>query len=309
MAGRFISTQSIVIELPMRVSHLPERGSDVFSEVSGSSVSGGFNVVSAVARQGISTALASPLGTGPNSILARAALGREGIALLVSEVVGDIGLRIIMLESDGTRTTITSPGAEAEPSGFELSHLNLAAGDWVHVSTGDLTQSFSGSVISSWIKSLDPQIKLLVSTGPTVGDVDVNLLEELMRRANVLTMNSREGALVASMSGPGEVSQVLRQFLPPTSMLVLRDGEHGCTVQENAQQQPQAVASFGTQRVDTTGVGEAHIGVMAAGIMQGINPFEAARRANAAAAVTLTREGSGGCPSSSEIDAFLLERG
>ena len=60
--------------------------------------------------------------------------------------------------------------------------------------------------------------------------------------------------------------------------------------------------------VDTTGAGDAHSGVFLAGLAAALSPGAAARRANAAAALVVTRPGPAVSPSRAELDAFLAER-
>jgi sugar/nucleoside kinase (ribokinase family) len=57
--------------------------------------------------------------------------------------------------------------------------------------------------------------------------------------------------------------------------------------------------------VDTTGAGDAHSGVFLAGLAAGLTPAEAARRANAAAALAVTRAGAATAPARAELDRFL----
>jgi sugar/nucleoside kinase (ribokinase family) len=56
--------------------------------------------------------------------------------------------------------------------------------------------------------------------------------------------------------------------------------------------------------VDTTGAGEAHSGVFLAGLAAGLTVADAARRANAAAALTVTRSGAAVSPTRAELDQF-----
>ena len=61
--------------------------------------------------------------------------------------------------------------------------------------------------------------------------------------------------------------------------------------------------------VDTTGAGDAHAGVFLAGLAAGLPPADAASRANAAAALAVTRAGPAVSPSRAELDAFLARGG
>jgi sugar/nucleoside kinase (ribokinase family) len=57
--------------------------------------------------------------------------------------------------------------------------------------------------------------------------------------------------------------------------------------------------------VDTTGAGDAHAGVFLAALADGLSPADAARRANAAAALAVTRPGPATAPTRAELDAWL----
>jgi len=61
--------------------------------------------------------------------------------------------------------------------------------------------------------------------------------------------------------------------------------------------------------VDTTGAGDAHSGVFLAGLADGLSPAAAASRANAAAALTVTRAGPATSPTRAELDLFLAAGG
>ena len=60
--------------------------------------------------------------------------------------------------------------------------------------------------------------------------------------------------------------------------------------------------------VDTTGAGDAHAGVFLAALADGLSPADAARRANAAAALAVTRPGPATSPTRAELDAWLARR-
>jgi sugar/nucleoside kinase (ribokinase family) len=65
------------------------------------------------------------------------------------------------------------------------------------------------------------------------------------------------------------------------------------------------IAAPAVTAVDTTGAGDAHSGVFLASLAAGLTAGEAARRANAAAALTVTRAGAATSPTRAELDRFL----
>ena len=60
--------------------------------------------------------------------------------------------------------------------------------------------------------------------------------------------------------------------------------------------------------VDTTGAGDAHAGVFLAALADGLAPPAAARRANAAAALAVTRPGPATSPDPGQLDAWLTHQ-
>lgn len=299
---RFISTGSVVIDLPMRVDHLPERGADVLATSSGTVVGGGFNVVSAAARQGVAVSLASPLGTGPNSAQVRVALAQEGISTLFDDMVGDTGQCIALVEATGERTFITTLGVEAEPQREDLDALRLFPGDYVYVSGYDLAYASSAPVLAPWLETLPEGVVLVIDTGPIVDEIDPELLRQVLKRVDVLTMNRREAVLLQEHFGMSDWSE-LRDLIRPGRLLVRRTGEFGCEVLQNGCVDVTTVPAYKIHRaVDTTGAGDAHTGVLVASLMDGMDVLSAAERANVAAAITCQRCGPATCPTRDEID-------
>lgn len=59
--------------------------------------------------------------------------------------------------------------------------------------------------------------------------------------------------------------------------------------------------------VDSNGAGDAHVGAFLALLGRGASPYDAARGANAAAALAVTRRGPATGPTSDELAALLGE--
>src|SRR5205807_572785 len=83
---------------------------------------------------GLLSAFGGQHGTGPYGTRIRLDLEREDIAtLLAPSEEGDSGFCIVLVEPDGERTFITSPGVESRIGGRQLSSLELAPSDAVFV--------------------------------------------------------------------------------------------------------------------------------------------------------------------------------
>jgi ribokinase len=66
------------------------------------------------------------------------------------------------------------------------------------------------------------------------------------------------------------------------------------------------IKPFAVKAIDTVGAGDCFNGAFAVGLLEGLDPFAAARFASAAAAISVTRKGAqASMPSRTEVDAFL----
>ena len=71
---------------------------------------------------------------------------------------------------------------------------------------------------------------------------------------------------------------------------------------------PTHLPGFPQEAVDTNGAGDTHTGVLVACRAAGADWATAARRANAAGAIKVTRRGPATAPSAAEIDDFLAHQ-
>ena len=296
----FISTGSILIDIPLHVSSVPTPGGAITGASSGPVVGGGYTVVSAAARQGVPTALAATLGTGPNSARVRESMRLDRVELLVEELVGDIGTCTTLIEPSGRRTFITTAGVEGEPQREDLESIDLRAGDWVYVTGYDLAHYTSRGILADWLLSIPDGVGLVIDLGPVQPDIPDQVLLPLLRRATILTGNDLEmGRLEKRLGGTGAIRQAC-----PEALIVRRTGVNGCVL-HSVGGEPIEVPGFVREVVDTTGAGDTHTGVLVAGLLGGLDVVEAARRANAAAAHAVARSGPAQAPLCEEIDEFL----
>ncbi|OKL49382.1 hypothetical protein BM477_04595 [Boudabousia marimammalium] len=308
-APRLISTASVTLTLPMRVPHLPAEGTSVTASSSYALVGDGFVVLSAAARQGVHASLASPLGTGANSHAVRAALIEEGISLAMPDMVGDTGMSISLIQSDGLMTTVRSPGVEADPQLSDLRQIPLKPGDVVYVSGLDLVSKTTSSVLITWLKELPHHVTIVFSLGGAVDVIPLSLLTAVIKVADIVTMNMAQAEVFKSRMMIESIWAARGQIIRNDAVIVARYGKHGSVFQSQADQNPVRIHSLKQSRVDTTGVGDTHTGVMIAGLMQGRELPEAIMRANIAASVAVSKFGAAVCPTAIEIDQLIAQKG
>jgi sugar/nucleoside kinase (ribokinase family) len=90
--------------------------------------------------------------------------------------------------------------------------------------------------------------------------------------------------------------------------VLIRNGAQGCVV-ALSHEGGRVVEGFKTEVVDTNGAGDVHNGVFLAELASGGDAWAAARWANAAAAMAISRLGPATCPPREEVAAWLASGG
>jgi sugar/nucleoside kinase (ribokinase family) len=323
ISGLFFAGEAIV-DVVMRVPALPTRGGDLLATSAQVAVGGGFNVMAAAARQGLPVLYAGGHGTGPWGELVRAALAAEGIGLLrPPDPSRDTGFDVALVEPDAEPVFVTMLGAESacEPSSWDA--ITAGHRDAVYVSGYGLIAPGSGAALSAWAAALPPDVLLFVDPGPLAAQIPDSVLDPVLARCDWLSCNAREAALLGGAAGPeGAAGRLLARTA--RASVIVRVGPDGCflaarppalALRPSAGKVPSSLASRppslahipapAVVAVDTTGAGDAHSGVFLAALADGLPPVSAARRANAAAALAVTRPGPATSPDRAELDAWL----
>ncbi|WP_454814700.1 PfkB family carbohydrate kinase [Labrys neptuniae] len=304
---RLLSVGSILADVRLDVPCLPQRGGDVLGSEATISAGGGFNILTAAARNGLRAAFAGQHGKGPYGERIRAELAAEGIeALMPVSADGDSGFCIVLVEPDGERTFVTSPGVEARPGREPLSGLRLGSADALFASGYDLCYPQLGPAITDWVGGLPASVTVMIDPGPLVADIPPGIMAAVLARADIVTLNRREAGLLTGADDKTEAAKRVHDRLSPDTLVILRDGPAGCfLLGGDIGQSGLQVPAPAVRMVDATGAGDAHTGVFLASLAAGYPAAEAARRANAAAAIAVTRKGPATAPGTEELNAFL----
>jgi sugar/nucleoside kinase (ribokinase family) len=291
VTGRLVHTGQVVIDLVMAVPALPPPGGDVMASSTDLLPGGGFNVMSAAARSGARVLYAGSHGTGVFGDLAREALAHEGIQV-VHEPTPDLdtGVVVALVDATGERTFATGTGAEGRLHSTLLDHVLPKSDDVVYVTGYSLLHEINRTALLAWLPHL-PGSRILFDPGPLIADLDPGDLRDTLSIVDILSCNAREADVL------GE--------LPPVA--VVRDGAKGCRVHEGGRTTD--VPGFAVDAVDTNGAGDTHCGVLAAELLRGSTLLDATRRANAAAALSVTRRGPATAPDPAAIDRLLTRDG
>src|SRR5450830_386466 len=289
---RLLHTGQVIVDLVMALDQLPASGGDVLAQSASFEAGGGFNVMAAARRNGLPVVYLGRHGTGRFGDLARAAMRDK-----------DTGLCVALTEASTERTFISHMGAEGELSAEDLANVVPRADDYVYVSGYSLLLDGKAQALIDWLLVLPRAIAVVFDPGPLVKAPDSALMRALLPRIDIWTSNGPEAMAFTGAADIAEALRALNQHLPTETLRVVRDGPKGCWVgRANALEH---VPGFKVQAVDSNGAGDAHAGVFIAGLANGLKALDAARRANAAAALAVTRWGPATSPGTAEVDALL----
>jgi ribokinase len=215
-------------------------------------------------------------------------LRAEGVATSVAMRAGvPTGVALICVGVDGENQIAVAPGANAE---LTAADVTAAFGQVYEIAAVLASLEVSEAAVraaAAWCS--EHETPLIVNPAPVQP-----WAAEVASHARFVTPNEHE--LEAMGALPDSV--VVVETRGPEGVVIRRGGE------ETRVDAPTVDA------VDTTGAGDCFNGVFAAGLAEGMDVEEAARRAVIAAALSVTKVGAReGMPSRGELDTFLRRKG
>lgn len=304
---RVIHTAQALVDVVVEVDALPERGQNAVARTHARYAGGAVNILLAAARQGVEAVHAGAVGTGPNGDLVRAALEAEGVAVSSPPVRDrDTGICFVMLEPSAERTFVTTQGAEREITVESLQTAQPGPGDLVCVSGFSLLGATRDPLLD-WLEALADDVAVVLDPGAAFVSLEPEVRERVLGRTTVWTSNAQEAEQLTGRAEPEASAPAVAGLLPDGTVVVVRDGPRGCHVHEDGR--TAHLPGFPQEPVDTNGAGDTHTGVLVAERARGVDWVTAARRANAAGAIKVTRRGPATAPTAAEIDAFLATQG
>lgn len=274
-----------------------------------------------------------PGGKGANQAVAA---GKLGAASVNVRMVGRVGMDLF---ADHLKASLSSAGVDVssvsasrqQPTGVAFIAVDAAGQNQIVVASGAnnelaatevpaMKRSFSGANIAMFqletpLDTVAAALSLARSEGlRTILDPAParELSRELLLQVDILTPNETEACMLLGRKPQTvtlEDAAVMAGELAALGarMVVVKLGAQGCFF--HGAGEAYHVPGFGVTALDTTAAGDTFNAGLAVALAEGSPIPHALRFANAAAAISVTRQGAqASAPSRVEVDAFLAAR-
>ena len=266
----------------------------------------GGNQACAAARMGARVAMVAQVGSDNLASMLLESLRAAGVDTHHVGVSGEsTGAASILVLPNGENTIVISPGANATLT--------------PETALPRLAQLGPGSLLLCQLEVPLETVKNALAHARARGARTVldpaparSLGQGLLKTVSFLTPNETEASVLLNQpeSSLDSISNAKNAAAGLTRLgaeaVVLKLGARGCVV--GAGKEIQHVPGFAVHAVDTTAAGDTFNGAFACALSEGSSPFEAARFANAAGALSVTRHGAQtSIPTREEVEAFLAK--
>jgi ribokinase len=254
----------------------------------------GLNQSIALARAGADTYHAGMIGEDGASLLA--ICKDQGVDVSnISMVRGRSGHAIIQVNTQGENCILLYRGANGANTKEKIESVlsQFEAGDIL--------------VLQNEINLLDEIVEVAYARGLKIvlnpSPMNEAILACDLHKVSLFLLNEVEGAQIAGEEDPNQVLEKMHEMYPNADIL-LTLGKQGCCYL--GKEGRFTCPSFQVEAVDTTAAGDTFTGYFLASMLQGKEIQECMRRASAASALAVTRQGAvPSIPQKEEVDEFL----
>ncbi|WP_119420778.1 ribokinase [Desertibaculum subflavum] len=285
---------SINLDLGFAAPRLPAAGETVLCDAAAVSPGGkGANQALAAARDGAAVRMIGAVGRDAFAAPALSELRSGGVDISgIVEVERPTGLAAVMVDPAGQNQIMVASGANLAVTARQIETLALGP-DATLVLQMEIPPAEVAKAIE-FARTRGSRIVLNLAPAAT-------LAEEVLARLDVLIANEIEIARLGT-GRPMDIAHAVARRLGITVIVTL-GGDGACMAAPASCWQ---IGCLPVEVVDTTGAGDAFVGVFAAALDRGASPESALHRASVAGALTCTRFGAqSGLPGAAEIDRAL----
>ena len=278
----------------------------------GTHVGGGFNALVAARRMRAEAISLSPIGQGPHASLITDALAREGIVDAGPRVEGaDNGFCVALIDSRAERTFISTKGAETmTPANAWADFVRtMNPGDVLYIDGYLMDHPANREAAEAALRVLPGDVRVVLDVSPVIGIPDglppTSLISMSTSEAASLWRHADRKAINVRSWLPAEDAPIAMATLLQHDVVVRagKDGAYFTRYTDSAELTSAHVPPLSVEAIDTNGAGDAHTGVLAACLAEGMPMERALLLANCAGALASTTVGPATCPPRAQIEA------
>lgn len=308
MKGKITVFGSFVVDLMGRTPHLPLPGQTVKGSFFKQGAGGkGFNQGIAAHKAGGDVAMITKLGRDSMANVALDAMDDVGMSkefLFFNDEVAT-GIALILVDENTSQNEIVIvPGACATITDSDIARVEQL----IRESTYVLLQLEVNQDANEKVARLAKEngVRVIINTAPYQPVSDEFLRGTYLVTPNEVEAEELTGVHVSDLASADRASKVLLNKGVQNVLITL--GGQGVYV--HTPEGSEIIPAYKVEAIDTTGAGDAFNGGLLTALAEGKTLRQAARFANALAAISVQRIGTTpSMPTRAEVDAFLEERG
>lgn len=311
-AGRVVLMGQILVDRVLQGASPIHGGGNEHARDAGTHVGGGFNALVAARRMGAEAVSLSPIGQGPHASLITDALTHEGIVDAGPRIGGiDNGFCMALISRSAQRTFISTKGAEtmAPASAWADFVQTMRPGDVLYIDGYLMDHPANREAAEAALRVLPEGVRVILDVSPVIG------IPDGLPTASLISMSTSEAASLWKDADRKAIN--VRSWLPaedaPIAMAALlqhdvvvrvgKDGAYFTRYAESGELTSVHIPPLSVKAIDTNGAGDAHTGVLAACLAEGMPAERALLLANCAGALSTTVVGPASCPPRPQIEA------
>lgn len=295
---------SSVVDLMGRAPHLPAPGETVKGSFFRQGAGGkGFNQGIAAHQAGGNVAMVTKLGRDPLAQVPLSMMEKVGLSKDCIFYHGELttGIALIMVDENTSQNQIVIvPGACASITQEDIAGILPQLRDSAYVLLQLEINQDANETVARLAK--ENGTRVIINTAPYQPVSDEFLRDAYLVTPNEVEAEELTGIAVTDLKSANAAAQIFLQKGVENVIITL--GSRGVYV--NAGGRAEIIPAFRVDAVDTTGAGDAFNGGLLTALSEGRDIWEAARFANATAALSVQRLGAApSMPTRAEIDAFI----
>jgi ribokinase len=290
---------SITMDLVTRTPRIPSIGQTLIGTGFETTPGGkGANQAVAAARLGYPVAMVAKVGDDTFGPVLLENLKHAGVETAgMTQVSGPSGLAPIFLDDEGQNAIVVVPGANSKMDRATVeSHAGLIRSAGIVLCQLEIPLDTLSYILDFCAKA---NVPVMLDPAPAA-----DLPEQVWEQVAWFTPNETEAALYV-WGSPSPEDTAKRLHDAGLRGVVLKRGAEGAFVSV-AGGRAEWVKPFKVDAINTVGAGDCFNGAFAVALLEGADPWSAARFANAASAISVTRKGAqASMPLRAEVEEFL----